>query len=536
MGDEVRGKDTSVSRAGGSAGVDSGHVDATTSRSVLVAGLWNVPGRMVPAFYALVTSVVAARVLGPDLMGRLSLLTFVGATLLVFVSVGVNNALVRYIGESLGRGRPDAVRALVRWAWRIEGAGAAVAAAALVAIALAGGTPRTGWLVVAVATAIGALHSVPSALLLGAQRWRQAVTVSLATGSVHTVTAIVVLTAGGGVVGLLVVDALIGLVNLVWTMLLARRELGRLPAAEGEPDDLRPRVTRFALFATVGLAFTFVLERRSEVVFLAWFSTDAEIALYSIPFSALAMAILIPAAIAGVTSPAIATLYGAGALDRVRAGHERALRLTMLVTLPLTAASFSLGPALLRLVYGDEYRGTGPVLLVLLVSLPAAAVTMLSGSLLTGLAQVRVQVAMTAAAAVVNVALNLALVPAFAAVGAAAAHSTASVCAGALLFVAASRALGGISVGASALLPGAAAAGGAGLAAWALVELLGGGATGIAAGFVVGALLLALLARVARIVPAEDAEWLRGMVGDRFGGRAARALVACARPPARARA
>jgi O-antigen/teichoic acid export membrane protein len=414
----------------------------------------------------------------------------------------------------------------MRWAWRVEGVGAAVAAGILVALALAGAEPRSGWLLIAAAAAIGVLHSVPSALLFATQRWRQAVTVVLVTGSVHTAAAVTVLAAGGGISELLAVDAAIGLVNLVWTTLLGRRELRRLPHGDAGGEDLRPVVTRFALLSTVSLGLWYVLERRSEVLFLAWFSNDAQIAIYSIPFSALAVATLVPAAIAGVTSPAFATLYGAQAVDRIRSGHARAIRLIALITFPLTAAALSIGPTVIRVVYGDEYSGTVPVALILFSALPAVAATTLSVALLTGLARIRVQIAITAGAVAVNFALNLALVPAFDAVGAATAHLAARVLAAVLLFGAALRAVSGVAVRPAALVPAAFASAGSGLVAWGLVVLVGGG-PGAAAGLVAGALAFALLARALRIVPAEDAAWLQEIAAGRLGSFAARALAAC---------
>ena len=504
--------------------------EATTGRTVLVGSLWNVPGRLVPQVYALITSVVAARVLGPELMGRLTLLTFAGATLIVLLSAGLNNALVRYASEAIGRGRADAVRLLWRWAWLVEGVCAVVAAAVLVGLGLAGADPRSGWLLVGAAAAIGVLHSVPSALLFATQRWRQAVTVGLVTGSVHTAASVVVLAAGGGITALLAVDASIGLVNLVWTALLGRRELRRLPAAGSGSEDLRRQVTRFALLSTASLALWYVLERRSEVLFLAWFSSDAQIAIYSIPFSALAVATLIPAALAGVASPAFATLYGARAEDRIRSGHARAIRLMALVTFPLTAAALSLGPELLLLVYGDEYSGTEPVAVILFASLPAVAATTLSVALLTALGRLREQIVVTACAVAVSVALNLALVPAFDAEGAAVAHLAARVVAGVLLFAVALRALGGVEVRAGALVPAVVASALAGIVAWAPVALLGG-VLGVVTGLVAGALAFAVLARLLRIVPAEDAVWLEQMTLGRVGAVAARAVAACARRP-----
>src|SRR5204863_350733 len=71
--------------------------------------------------------------------------------------------------------------------------------------------------------------------------------------------------------------------------------------------------------------------------------------------------------------PAVATLLGAGAMDRIRTGFSRALRLLVVVTVPLTALSIALGPLALRLVYGEEFRRSGPAVIVLLAPFPLIA-------------------------------------------------------------------------------------------------------------------------------------------------------------------
>ena len=82
------------------------------------------------------------------------------------------------------------------------------------------------------------------------------------------------------------------------------------------------------------MILTFVVWRRSEFLFLNHYSTDSEIAIYSVAFSSVATLLLIPQAIVGVLLPAVATLLGAGATERIRQGFERAIRLLLVLTLP----------------------------------------------------------------------------------------------------------------------------------------------------------------------------------------------------------
>ena len=505
--------------------------DVTHAASALCGGAWNLPGRMLPMVYALVVSVFAARILGPDAMGRLTLVAFVATSLAFVATAGVNTAVVQQVGVSLGRGRASAVRGVLTWAWRIELTLAVLAALALAAAAALGAEPRTGWLLGALTCALVIAHSVPSGLLMGAHRWRDAVVVGVVTGSLHTAVAVTVLLTGGGVVELLALDAGAALVNLAWTTTLARRRLAQMGALHGPTDPPPPGVGRFALASTFALALAFAVERRSEIAFLAWFSTDAQIAIYSIPFSALVLAMLVPNAIAIVAFPAFAALHGAAAPARIRSGFARVVRLTLYLVVPLTAAGIALGPETIGVVYGDEYSDSRPVLVVLVAALPLVAVAVLSLALLQALGRAQAQLVVFGTAAAANAALNLFLVPGFDAMGAAFAHVGGRLVATALLVRAVRHALGSVDIRVRPLVPLVVASVAAGLTAAAALAALDGGPVGLVFGLSAGTLAFALLARALRIVPARDAAWLRHYGGHRARGWVGRALDACAARP-----
>jgi O-antigen/teichoic acid export membrane protein len=496
-------------------------------RTVLSGGLWVVGGRTLPLVYTLVISVVAARVLGPALMGQLALITFAAASILALLVFAPAGAMTRTIGEALGRGEADAVRSLVGWAWKVAFALAALALAIFGSLSLVVDSHALAWALAGVWTATTALHAVPSVLLSGAQRWREAIVVGLTTGLVHVAAALAVLAAGGGITELIAVDAAVGAVNVVGTVWLARRVLATYPAPSASTTDLRPAVTRYALGTAPAVALAYVIERRSELFFLGVFATTTQVALYSIPFSALSVLALVPTAIGAVTSTAMATLLGGGSVDRIRNAHERGVRLTLLLALPVTAAGLALGPSTLRLVYGDDYADTGRVFLILIAALPLIVVTALEIAVLQGLGRIREQVVVYGVAAAANVVLALTLIPEFDATGAATAHSAAYVVAVAAAVVATRRRLGGVDRRLVLLVPTLAASVVGGAIAAALDGVLEGGPGALAA-FAGGAVAFAVLARFLRVVPRDDALWLAGHTAPRVG----RAVLAFAPPAA----
>lgn len=497
------------------AGIDgNGHRSAaatTTGASVLRGGLWYAASFALPQAYTLVVSVAAARALGTEGMGRQSFISFVELSVAVLVAGGLPRALVRTIGEQAGRDGGRSVRSLVRWSRALVAGAAALGAGALVVAGSIRGDLRSAWLLAAVACAAAVLHHVPAAVLSGLQRFREAATVSLVTGAAGAAATVAVLVAGGGIVGMFVVEAAVTVVNLAWTEAIARRALAALPASRGAPPDRGP-VLRYAGLGTVEVVLALVVWRRSEFLFLDRWSTDTELAIYSVAFAATAALARLPEAVASVVTPAVATLVGADHLDRVRAGFGRSVRLLCLLTFPLTAVVLAAGPALLRVVYGDDYSGTGPVLLIMAAAFPAVPVLRLATGVHAGFGRVGVQLAASAVAAAVDVALAAALVPAHGARGAAVANAAAQVVATVPIVAYAARLTGGVDWAPATQARVAAASVAGGLAAWGAVAAapgLPGVVLGVAAG--AGAFLVA--GTLLRVVSREDAAWLRSAIG-----------------------
>ena len=514
--------------------IESEAATGTTGLSVISGGIWNSFSQALPQGFALIVSVAAARYLGPDGMGRQSFIAFMMISLSQLISQGLKEALMRSIAEALGAGRRGAVRGLVGWALPILIAGGLAGGSVLAVAGLLGASPPAAWLLAGVECVLIAGAGVPWAVLAGSQKWRQASTVGLMTGMVAVPVTVGVLAAGGGITGMFAVEAVTAAVTLTALTILARRTLRTLPPHAEPARDLRHRTTQYAALATLMTLATFVVWQRSEFFFLRAYSTDREIAFYSIAFAAANGLALLPGALAGTLSPAFATLYGAHQYERIRSGYWRAQRLLPIASLPLLAGFIALGPALIRLAYGDVYAPAGPVLLILLSLFPLVPLLAVASSLLIGLGSLRVALGCQLVGGAVTICLNFLLVPTHAAIGAAIADIGGQlVVAVPLLAYASTRVrpssvdLYASSVDLSAVVRTVLASLPAGLVAWVLDAQLGAVA-GLLAGALGGVVVFLPLAVLLHVVPACDREWVCTTVAPRFGeraGRIARALV-----------
>jgi O-antigen/teichoic acid export membrane protein len=382
----------------------------------------------------------------------------------------------------------------------------------------AGAEPRAAWLFGAIAAAASVLHKVPGTMLSGAQRWRLNSVLSVALGALGTAATVIALLLGGGITSIFAVLAVTNVLMVLGAWGLWRRLLVQIRTPKEPIGSLGREILGFALAASLPVFMSFLIFQRSEFFFLDRYSTDVQIALYSIAFSVYASALALPSAISSTFAPAVATLVGASAHERIRAGYGRGLRLLLLVTVPLTAGALVFGPPLVRLVYGHEYSGSGEILLVLLAPLPLVPLGGLSSGLLFGYRRVRLPVIVGLAAGLIDLGLAALLVPYLDAIGAAVANVAAQLVAagGAILYCI--RLVGGIDLAtrqlARLVVASAAAAG----AAQFVLEISSGPGS-FAVALALGVVVLAGLALRLRVLSRADADWIAGAVAGRSGAR-----------------
>jgi O-antigen/teichoic acid export membrane protein len=496
---------------------------ATTSgASVVRGGVWTAASTVLPQFFTLAVSVTAARELGPSGLGRQSFIAFVAASAISVFGLGLPVALMRTVGECVGAGRSAEARGLVVWAARLSSFGATGALLALLAAAMGGAEPSTAWVLAAITAAVGVVTAIPGAALTGLQRWRDTAVVILVWSAIGAAATILLLVAGGGVTSMIAAQLATAIGILVGvTARAVRRVRSVAPASTKPPRALKLTVLRNAVPAFAAAMLTLIVFRRSEFFFLQHWWNDRQTALYSVAFSAVATLVFLPQALAMVVSPAMATLLGARQHDRIRSGYARSLRLLLIASLPLAAGALALGPATVELVFGERFHGSRLPLLILLAPFPLVPLSTLSFSLVIGLGKIRFPLIVGLGSALLNIGLDLALIPDHAAVGAAVANACAQTATAAAAVAYGARLTAPVRWEARTLAHAAVASTVAGLAAFGAVTVLSG-AAGVVAGIVAGAAAFCSCARLLRILPRDDAVWITASFGVLLGGSLAR--------------
>jgi O-antigen/teichoic acid export membrane protein len=181
---------------------------------------------------------------------------------------------------------------------------------------------------------------------------------------------------------------------------------------------------RFGVLMGIMGALGGLLSERLEIFFLGRFWTPAEVGFYSLAMTlAFHIRRLGPGALGEVLFPVIAKLEGQRDAWGVGHAYVEATRYLSMAGVPLALGGALCAPAILRLLFGPQYLPAAPALAMLFVvagvlslSHPAAAVI---------LSQERHAFLLTTSLGLVvlNVALDLVLIPPYGAIGAAAANA-----------------------------------------------------------------------------------------------------------------
>lgn len=304
----------------------------------------------------------------------------------------------------------------------------------LVVAGVVSALPRSGGervtiVVVLAATALEIASDTCRAAAQAAQR-QQVTAVALMLQRFATAALVLlVLALGGGVAavaGAYLVATVVGAVAHV----VAVRRLGvRLFAAPGWRRELRPM---FAAATALGLSsLALIALAKVDTILLEMIKGDGAVAVYASTYRLLDTALFVSFALGGALLP---VMSAARSREQVTAAFSAGVGVATVLYLPFAVVATVEAPAVLRLLFGASYATAGPVLQALALAPLAYAVAYLGNGALTAIVAGRQLLLAAVVGSVLNVALNLVLIPFWGATGAAIA-TTAAYAAQALLVV-----------------------------------------------------------------------------------------------------
>jgi O-antigen/teichoic acid export membrane protein len=162
----------------------------------------------------------------------------------------------------------------------------------------------------------------------------------------------------------------------------------------------------------------FLLQNTANVVMLAHFGSATDVADYRAVQPAAHLNLLVMTSFTLLFTPLASRLFARGDTQGVNELYWRTAVWIAVGSFPLFAATFAVAAPMTVTLFGERYDGSGPILALLSLGYYCNAALGFNGLTLRVYGLVRYVVAISVVAAVVNVALNLVLIPSHGAIGA----------------------------------------------------------------------------------------------------------------------
>jgi O-antigen/teichoic acid export membrane protein len=214
--------------------------------------------------------------------------------------------------------------------------------------------------------------------------------------------------AGGGIAAFAVAFLASSAIVNVAQVVVARRHM-RFHLRGGGPA--RRELIRIGVpFAIASLLYLSYTQIDQVLVFEIAGQNAA--GLYGAASKVFSRALVIPGSILATMFPIIAAAYGDD-LVRMRALVQTAVEVLLVATLPLVSLVVVVAGPLMRLLFGAPFAAAGPALSVLMIVFAISAFSYVAGDLVIVLRLQRQYIVYATVGLIVNVALNLLLIPAY---------------------------------------------------------------------------------------------------------------------------
>ncbi len=374
---------------------------------------------------AFATSIPIARMIGPEKLGYFNYVSWLTNLSGAVGGLGMAGATRKYMAEYLNRGQGGVARAIFFATLRIQLLlTCVVTAAGLVLVFTVSDQPYraiSAFLVLSLLPAM--LVGIPALANVAAEDMRANAGATLAGYVVNIGAVALSLSLGWNLLGIAVgvlayrsVDCAIKL----WSVLRWVKKFPKEPL----PTEIRGKLAKFSSYNLVLTLLNMIVWDRSDIVFLKALRPDmAQLTFYTVAFNLTEKIQLLPNAVGAAMGASIQAQYGRDA-RRLPQVTSAALWYMFLCGLPLMTGMALLSGHLIPLMYGPQYTPAIPVLIVAaLFAIPKCISP--AWNLLEAMEKQRFLAAWMCGCGLVNILLDISLIPRYGALGAAVANGLA---------------------------------------------------------------------------------------------------------------
>lgn len=377
------------------------------------------------------TSAIVARKLGPANMGVYGYAMWIVGTLGILANLGLPGALTKYIAEYLGSGDPGTAARVGRGLLVTQVIIAAGVAGLMACLTFFHVPYREIIGIAALLLFAQALQQSLGSALAGIQRFDRLALISIYVALASVASVGIAALMHAGVVGMLWATFLGLAVTIVLYYRDVHKFLLQLPQAPARPvsDAIDPfrRIRKFSLTVSYILLVDAIVWQRSEILFLKAYSTVAQIGFYTIAYSMASKLNDITGTFSTTLMPLYSETYGRNGLRDVGLVFTNATKYLQILMVPICLLGVAIAKPVVQMIYGSQFLSVALPLQILLLSLPLTCIGVVISPLLYGVDKQSFIAKYGTVVAVLNIALDLILIPKYVAVGAAIANCSSQI-------------------------------------------------------------------------------------------------------------
>ena len=398
---------------------------ASTSSKILHNSLWYGLEAVIETLVFLIASIAVARYLGPQKLGYYSFINFFVTVITRTSGVGLAGATRKYMSEFLAEGRPGTARAVYHLAYRYQFMGSILITALGITGALLFSNPsfKLVTCILFISITPGIMSWVPAEANNAFEDASRNTPSALAYLLSYAIIITLTIHFRWDLIGVACASLVGRTVEVVLRTFPLHKRLRAYPLEVLDSLTVQ-RIRRFCIQAIGIQLLISIVWDRSEMIFLKAFSSLEQIAFYSISFSLANNLLSIPRTLGSATGMTL-MVESSRNPDRVDSIMRNTCRYLLFLVLPVHLGAMALTDRAIRLAYGTKYVGAIPVMIIAALFAVPRAAEELPNVLLKAADRQKSIFFWLIVTGVVNLTLDVALIPHFGAVGAAFANGLA---------------------------------------------------------------------------------------------------------------
>jgi O-antigen/teichoic acid export membrane protein len=319
-----------------------------------------------------VISIIIARLLGPQDYGIFNMTLWLTGTITWAVGMGFIHAATKFTAELRERGEYNAIGQLIVFIVKIELIASLIATVltiifrTVIADFFFSASESIYFFIAALGILPGIATAIASGVIEGLQKFKYFTLANIILTPLSFVSKIIVLKAGYGLTGLMIVMLAFSFINTVFYVFVLYKEKVLNFSTARLPSDLKERILNYNKSVIAISVCDKIVWDKSENFFIGRFCHAGQIAFYNLGFNIVQrFSSILPATFWKILFPAMSSLHGANDTDKMKRLFYISTRYIALFSFPVGVGGFVLAYHLIHYLYGHEFIGAQRVLQVI---------------------------------------------------------------------------------------------------------------------------------------------------------------------------